>query len=178
MDWIFIGCHLSVIQQKKLKEFHSSRYYDFYASGRTLDIFGENYLDTANELKNLINANALENSVYLRGAIPNILEEMRNYSLYLMTSKTECFPMVLLEAMSVGLPVVSFDCPTGARNILLDAQAELLIPAQDIELFVDQIYKLMSDQSARLKYGIYAQEIARKFAIKDIMRMWKNTLVN
>lgn len=142
----------------------------------TLDIFGDDYLGTSEKLKEMIVDRDLENSVHLMGSTPHIVNEMNNYSLYLMTSKTECFPMVLLEAMSVGLPVVSFDCPTGPKFILLEEQAELLVPDQDIEVFANQVSRLITSKSTRLNYGKQAQKVAKEFNLDRIMEMWKNTL--
>lgn len=142
-----------------------------------LDIFGDDYLGTAGKLNEMIFARGLENSVRLMGATPNIVNEMKNYSLYLMTSKTECFPMVLLESMSVGLPVVSFDCPTGPKFILLEEQAELLVPDQNVEVFADKVSRLISNKSSRLYYGRQAQKVAKEFSLNGIMEVWQNTLV-
>jgi len=143
----------------------------------TLDIFGDDYLGTSEKLNEMIVARGLENSVRLMGTTPDIVSEMKNYSLYLMTSKTECFPMVLLEAMSVGLPVVSFDCPTGPKYILLEEQAELLVPDQDIEVFANQVSRLITSKSARLNYGKQAQKVAKEFNLDRTMEMWKDNLV-
>src|SRR5690606_10305641 len=78
-----------------------------------LDIFGDGEPDYIHKLQSLIDDLKLGDRVFIRSATQDLRREMLESSLYLMTSQTECYPMVLLEAASIGLPVVSFDCPTG-----------------------------------------------------------------
>ncbi|MGV4415218.1 glycosyltransferase [Chryseobacterium sp. T1] len=76
-----------------------------------LHIYGQDYLGTQEKLEKLIANKHLTKKIILKGSVDDMPSVMTNYSIYAMSSVTECFPMVLLEALSVGLPIVSYDCP-------------------------------------------------------------------
>ncbi|NHJ25038.1 MAG: glycosyltransferase [Candidatus Lokiarchaeota archaeon] len=70
------------------------------------------------DLTNLIRESGLENSVYILGSIPNVFPYLKNADCFVFTSLWEGFPNVLLEALSMGLPIISSDCHFGPREIL------------------------------------------------------------
>ena len=76
----------------------------------------------------------IEDSVRLPGNSPRLREELAKASLFVMTSRREGFPMVLLEAMSVGLPVVAYDCPTGPRDIISEGVDGSIVPDGETDL--------------------------------------------
>ncbi len=89
-----------------------------------------------------------------------------------MTSKYETFPMVLLEALSVGLPIVSYNCPTGPNRIISNNEDGFLVDYLNVDDFSIKICKLMSDEKLRLKFGEKAKLNAEKFQIDKIMSKW------
>jgi len=141
-----------------------------------LHIYGKDYLKTEEKLKQLIFDHRLENVVHFMGSIDNITEKMAEYSLYAMTSQTECFPMVLLEALSVGLPVVSYNCPTGPRNIVKDKIDSLLVSNQDINIFADSLMMLMDNLAERKKMGNSAKKNYIRFTTAEVMKKWQSLL--
>ena len=140
-----------------------------------LHIYGQNYAQTQQELENIIDTLQLNNVVF-KGSVSNMAKVMSDYSLYTMTSKTECFPMVLLEAKSVGLPIVSYDCPFGPRNIVKDQQDGVLVEQNNVGKFAEEVIKLIADKELRLKMGQNAIENVNQFAIDKVMKMWTNLL--
>ena len=86
-----------------------------------LEIFGEGKLEHA--LRSQIARLGLTGSVILRGVVKDIASEYSNSSALLMTSLHEGFPLALVEASSFGLPLISYDCPTGPSEIIIDAGA-------------------------------------------------------
>ena len=86
-----------------------------------LEIFGEGKLEHA--LRSQIARLGLTGSVILRGVVKDIASEYSNSSALLMTSLHEGFPLALVEASSFGLPLISYDCPTGPSEIIVDAGA-------------------------------------------------------
>ena len=84
-----------------------------------LEIFGEGKLEHA--LRSQIARLGLTGSVILRGVVKDIGSEYSNSSALLMTSLHEGFPLALVEASSFGLPLISYDCPTGPSEIIIDA---------------------------------------------------------
>ena len=141
-----------------------------------LHIYGEDYLNTKQKLQSLIDQWGLEDGVYFKGMTNNMVDTMLDYSIYALSSKTECFPMVLLESLSVGLPVVSFDCPTGPRNIITDGIDGFLAEDQNIALLAEKILALIEDKEKRIEMGIQAKKNSHRFANEHIMKQWQKLI--
>jgi glycosyltransferase involved in cell wall biosynthesis len=103
-------------------------------------------------------------------------ERMRDASIYVLSSRFEGFPMVLLEAMAAGLAVVSFDCPTGPGEILTDGISGLLVPAQDVPAMAAALDRLMSDESLRRRLAAAAPEAVRPYSSQAVGRRWDELL--
>ena len=99
---------------------------------------------------------------------------MNEASLYVMSSQTECFPMVLLEAMSCGLPIVSFDCPCGPKNIVKEGEDGLLVKNGDVNLLSEAVLRLISNEEYRLKMGKSARQNILRFDKDIIMKKWEH----
>lgn len=93
-------------------------------------------------------------------------------SIYVMTSRFEGFPMVLIEAMTCGLPIVAFDCPYGPREIINDGQTGCLIPYDDDDMFIEKLAYLMEHPEERERMGRNAKESVKRFSAKDVMEKW------
>lgn len=143
-----------------------------------LHFYGADYLGTQKQLESRIAELDLENQVKFKGAAPNLKLEMQNYSLYAMTSESECFPMVLLEALSVGLPVISYDSPTGPKHILTDQEDSFLVPYKNLDIFVAKLHLLMHDEKLRHVMGENAIENVQRFRIETVMHSWKNLFIS
>lgn len=102
-----------------------------------------------NELNQLIIDNELTNSVKILGNTNKLDEIMRKASIYCMTSKTDCFPMVLLEAKSTGLPIISYNCPYGPKNIIKDEIDGIIIQNADLKSFSLTLDQLINDFDKR-----------------------------
>lgn len=137
-----------------------------------IDIWGEDYLSTKEKLQQQVMELGLQNRVNFPGVTADLKKEMQQYSLYAMTSETECFPMVLLEALSVGLPVITHDCPTGPRHIVQNGSDAFITPYQDIESFATHLRDLMSDENLRGMMSKNAVANAQRFHIDKVMQDW------
>ncbi len=141
-----------------------------------LDIYGqgdENYLLT---LKEKVKKLKMENHIFFKPATSNLLETMTNYSMYLMTSHTECFPMVLLESLSVGLPVISFDCPYGPRNIITHNEDGFLVENQNIDELARKVIELIENPNKIRTFGENAKKNSSKFSVQVVMQKWITVL--
>lgn len=105
--------------------------------------------------------------------VANIMEKYYNSSMLLLTSLFEPFGLVLPEAMSCGLPVVSFDCPYGPANIITDGVDGFLIKNRDILAFADRVCQLIEDKELRLRMGQAAIKSAQRYRADVIMPKWK-----
>ncbi|HEL2460692.1 glycosyltransferase family 4 protein [Streptococcus suis] len=96
-------------------------------------------------------------------------------SLFVFTSRTEGFGMVLLEAMSFGLPCISFDCPSGPRDIIDDGKNGFLISCYDKELFAEKICQyIMSNSDEKQKLGQGATRKVENWDNRAILEQWKD----
>lgn len=94
-------------------------------------------------------------------------------SVFLMTSKQECLPYVLLEAMTAGLAGVAFDCGGGIGENLKDGENGFLIAGGDKELFAEKLQLLIENEELRIKMGINAKEKATAYAVDNIGDEWE-----
>ena len=93
-------------------------------------------------------------------------------SMFLLTSHYEGFGLVLLEAMSVGLPVISYQCPTGPRDLIADGENGFLIQPNDEDGFAEKVCMLMADQNLRVKMGANALRTSKNYRMEKIIGMW------
>lgn len=141
-----------------------------------LHIYGEDYVGTQKKLEMLIKENDLDQVIYFKGISSNMSQTLQEYSVYALSSVTECFPMVLLESIAVGLPIVSFDCPNGPRNIISVEEDGFLAKNQNVEDLAEKILFLVQNITLRKKFGANAKKNSSKFATAIVMQDWSNLL--
>lgn len=120
----------------------------------------------------------LSNKIILKGITYNIEKAYLESSIYIMTSRYEGLPMVLLEASSYGLPLISFACPCGPKDIIKNGENGFLIEKNNIELISNKLKQLMRDFSLRKKMGIKGNKIIKKYDQKNVMQEWHNLFNN
>lgn len=124
--------------------------------------------------QNIVNKYNMGDTVHLMPATENIAEEFSRSSLYVMSSRYEGFGLVLAEAMSCGLPCVSFDCPYGPREIIKDKEDGLLAKYEDVKDLAHKMGSLMSDVELRHKMGERAIKNITRYEPHTIMNQWIN----
>ena len=139
---------------------------DDYADWQ-LYIFGDEDRTTYQRIVDQYNMNE---RVHLMPATTDIAEEFSKSSIFVMSSRYEGFGLVLAEAMSCGLPCISFDCPYGPHEIISDGEDGFLVENSNIELFARTMEHLMSDAVLRQKMG--------EMAIKNIVRYDSDMIMN
>lgn len=102
-----------------------------------------------------------------------MIEEYKKHSILVLTSIFEPFGLVLPEAMSCGLPVVSFDCPFGPADIITDGVDGFLIKNRDVNEFADRLWQLIEDRELRVRMGQTAVKSAQRYRADLIMPKWK-----
>ena len=136
-----------------------------------LDIFGEG--PDRDALQEQICNQGLMNHVFLRGRTSDIEHEFVNHSLFVLSSRAEGFGLVLVEAGSCGLPLVSFDCPQGPNEIIQDGSNGFLIShVGDISSLANKISLLIEDETLRQIMGSRAQEMSMSFSANIIKNKW------
>ena len=114
-----------------------------------------------------------ERRCHLHGSITDVKQVYVNSSIFVLPSRFEGFGLVIIEAMSCGLPVISFDCENGPRNIITEGKDGFLIRPFDVEKFSEKIIRLIEDDELRNIIGTNALITSRKYNIEDIAGQWK-----
>ena len=138
----------------------------------TLSIYGQGEPEYVAYLQTKIQELTLANQVFIRQAVPNLQETLQAYSMYVMTSQTECFPMVLLESLSVGLPCISYSCPTGPAHIISPEQDGYLVSNHNQEAFVEKVLFLIRNPEIRKQMGAQAKQNVLRFSLDNVMSHW------
>ncbi|NLY39077.1 MAG: glycosyltransferase family 4 protein [Firmicutes bacterium] len=118
----------------------------------------------------------LKNRVFLPGRVQNIYSVFQKGNMFVLPSRFEGFPNALCEAMACGLPVVSFDCPTGPADIIRHGIDGYLVPAEDTAALEQALDRLMSDDELRRQMGRRAAEIVDRFSVEKVMAMWEELI--
>jgi len=128
-------------------------------------------------LKAQISQADLQEKILLKPPTSSIDVELLNSSIYLMTSRYEGFPMVLIEAMACGLPVISFRCPCGPSDIINDKNDGFIIDIGDKVSMAMHLNKLIENDDLRKNMGHKARENIKRFSQDQVMDIW-NSLFN
>ena len=113
------------------------------------------------------------NGVTVHSPTTEILNVYQQHAMLLLTSRYEPFGMVLLEAMSCGLPVIAFDCPYGPADIITDDMDGFLVKDWDIMSFADKVCLLMENQDLRQQMGQAAIRSSQRYRSDRIMSVWQ-----
>lgn len=138
----------------------------------SLEIYGNGA--EYNNLLTLISNLKLEKHVFLKGHSYNILEEMANASIFTLTSTFEGFGLVIVEAMSCGLPVISYNCPCGPKDIISDGTDGFLVPLNDEQCLAEKINLLIENEALRKQMSEAALIKSQKFTAKEVISIWMN----
>jgi glycosyltransferase involved in cell wall biosynthesis len=137
-----------------------------------LDIYGKIDADKTN-IK-LAEQLGIIDSVSFFNPVKNIQDKYLNASIYAMTSRSEGFGMVLIEAFANGLPCIAFDCPCGPKDIITHNKDGFLIADNDFESYAESLEMLMIDEPLRLSMGKMAKEKSKMYLPNEIMPLWDN----
>ena len=139
-----------------------------------IDIFGEG--EEKENLLKQIKKLSLDDYITFHLPTKNIREEYLQSSIYVLTSRFECFPMVLLEAQECGVPVVAFDCEYGPSDLVDDDSSGFLIENRNYDDFVAKLIKLAINSELRKEFGLNAKKNAYKYNSIEIFKKWDNLI--
>jgi glycosyltransferase involved in cell wall biosynthesis len=140
-------------------------------AGWKLLIVGEGSL--RKELTRLIASLGLEHRIALPGRVSNPRALFRQCDLFALSSDSEGFGLVLVEAMSAELPVVSFDCDFGPREIITPGVSGILVPPGDVPALSRAIRSLVKDDALRARLARAGRESVGRFAPDEILNQWE-----
>ncbi len=138
----------------------------------TLDIIGDG--NQREVLEKYINNHQLNNKVILHGFQNKdyIDEKLHESSIYLMTSYTESFGIVLIEAMSHGIPCIAFSSAEGAREIIKSGKNGYLIKNRNFNAIIKKISDLIENEEERKRIGISARQSVKKYTGNIVKKEW------
>jgi glycosyltransferase involved in cell wall biosynthesis len=123
-------------------------------------------------LERLIATKGLQDRVKLAGRTRQVGNELARASIYALSSRFEGLPMVMIEAMSKGVPVVAFDCPTGPRDVIRNGVNGILVPDGDEAALARAMLELMRDEDERRRLGAAGAERALDYSLGEIGPRW------
>ena len=153
--------------------FHSQKGYDYLAEVAIKvlsqhpdwqwDIYGSGDKLIEQELKRKLEEGCVSSQVNFKGNVKGTENIYPNHSIYVMTSRYEGLPLVLLEAQQYNLPIVSFRCPTGPSEIVEDGINGFLIDCYDTGQMSEKLLELMKNDDLRQSFSEHAQDNMDKF---------------
>ncbi len=147
-----------------------------------LQIYGDDFAahesGRKKEIIELIKELKLENSVFLRGNIDNVQDILAESKLFVLTSDYEGMPNTLMEAMTVGVPVISTDCPCGGPALLTDhGKYGELVPCRDEVALVEAMKRILLDDNYAENLSKNEKERSKEFAKDKVLSDWENYLL-
>ena len=142
-----------------------------------LNIYGNG--NEKDRLIRLIQENRLEQQIKIHEPVKNIQEQYLGSSMFLLSSRyLEALPMVMLEAMGCGLPLVAFDAPCGPKDIISDGVNGFLVTTGDIQTLTEKINQLIESKELRQKMGKASKQFAADYQVEKIMKLWIDLFEN
>lgn len=136
-----------------------------------LEIYGEGSLE--NDIRKNIEQKCLQEQVILKGFCKDVHEKIRSAAFFVMTSDFEGMPNALIEAMALGLPCISTDCPCGGPRMLIQpGENGLLFPVRNEEALLEAMHKMVSDPEAAAAMGKNACAIKEKVQLDGVTDQW------
>lgn len=136
------------------------------------DIYGSGDDQIKEKLISELKEGGVVAQVNFMGNVKGIENIYPNHGVYVMTSRYEGLPLVLLEAKQYGLPIVSFNCPTGPSEIVLDGKNGYLVDNFEIDEMSEKICKLIENEELRISFSKKSMNDTEKFSKAKILKQW------
>lgn len=143
----------------------------------TLDIYGEGNLEE--EIRTRIECMNLQNQVVLKGFCAKVHHEIKDATMFVMSSDYEGMPNALLEAMAIGLPCISTNCPCGGPRMLIShGENGLLVPVNGVDELYNAMCYLAENPQIRLRMGKQAQYVKEEANSQVVVDKWEAYINN
>ena len=131
----------------------------------TLEIFGNDQGEYADQMKKLALDLGIADNVKFMGVAKDAVIKIADSSVYVMSSRYEGMPNALMEAMAIGLPCVSTDCPNGPAELIEDGVNGLLVPVGDSDALAKAMLKMIEDKEFAARCAENARKILTTHSI-------------
>lgn len=145
-----------------------------YDESYHLDIYGDG--TQREELKRLIQNKQVGKNITLKGVYHNILEEINGSHIFVMTSDYEGFPNALMEAMALGIPIITTNFSPGTAEELIDGTNGIIIPCGDCNALICAMRTISSDDMLREKMRKASLEKIKEYDIASVYPRWKRII--
>lgn len=136
-----------------------------------LHIFGIGPLEK--ELREKVEEYNLKNNIYFEGNVPNTEVVLSETKLFVLSSDYEGMPNALMEALAVGVPCISTDCPCGGPKMLIENGINgILVPCGDVNSLYLQMKRMLTNSDFREKIAVVAKEKSLMFETNRILNEW------
>ncbi|WP_024994862.1 glycosyltransferase family 4 protein [Phocaeicola paurosaccharolyticus] len=122
--------------------------------------------------QSLADSKQVGDSIFCHSAVNNIYEKYLESSIFVLSSRYEGFGLVLAEAMSCGIPVVTFTCPCGPKDIVTDKVDGIWVEPNNVNDLADKICYLVEHEDERIKMGEEAAKSSKRYCQNIIMKQW------
>lgn len=141
------------------------KYLLLYPQSR-LSIYGEGVLKE--ELLSLAKTLGIENKVTFLGFKKEIISELKNYDMFVFSSRAEGMPNALIEAMAAGLPCIATDCEFGPVELIQNAENGLLVPIGDVDAMAENMCWIARNKEKAILMGKEASKVQQKYSRRKI----------
>ena len=135
-----------------------------------LSIYGDG--SQKGSLQDQIDSMGMKGKVILEGRTNDVRKELLGSSCLVMSSRFEGFPMILLEALATGLPIVSYDCPKGPSEIVTIGANGYLAKVGDTGTLAQGICSVIANEDLRKRFGAESKRRSENFTLEKIMEKW------
>lgn len=143
----------------------------------TLWIYGKQ--DDSLGIKELAESLGVAGRVVFAGQTDDIYDAIYDASLFVLSSKSEGVPNALMEAMTMGIPVVATDCPCGGPRVLIkNRENGILVPNEDEGALVNAMNEMLADSGRALQMGEKARDIGIRYSGQKIYREWEEYILS
>ncbi len=163
------------LEEQKNYEMMLTAFAEFYKKHPEyqLYIYGKGYLESS--LKDLANNLQCDQGIVWKGFCRNVWQEIRNASMYILSSDFEGISNSMLEALGLGLPVISTDCPIGgSRMCIQNRENGILVSVGDFHALAQAMCEVAEDEKFAKKIADNAYKIRERFSEENISRQWLN----
>lgn len=118
-----------------------------------------------------------KNQIFLPGPIRNVKTRIEKSKIFVLSSNTEGMPNSLLEAMALGIPSISTDCPCGGPRMLMKGKENgILVPVGEVEPMAKAMRTLLTDEELWEKYSRNAYKLSREYHPDKVNKKWEEYL--